>query len=244
MEILPERPVGAPLETRVEQLKPRPGCLLLGIPVLAVVATFVAYAWLFYNGMIGRPATGPTVELHFAGCQDAGAVVVERVADMGLGRPEVRTHPGGFQVRVQLPTPTTDPMDLASTLATTGAFQMRDGDEVLVDSGDIASAGVRLDLGMSPSTLVVLEPEGRDRVYARMGERPDAKTSMWIDGVEVWSFGNRRPSMNGEFEIPPDAANDEERMKLAARRGIVLNHGPLPCTLTVTEARVVSRESP
>lgn len=234
MDILPDAPPGAPLEQQVEQLKPRPGCLLLLIPLLAVVATFLAYAWLFWNGMAGRPATGPLVDVSFEGCEDAAPVVLARIEDMGLAPIEVVPGPTGFRTRVQLPSSDTDAHAFADVLASPGQFQLRDGDEVLADHTEIASAGVRLDVTMSPSTLIVLEPDARDRVYARMGEKPDGKLQMWVDGELVWSFSNRKPSMNGEFEIPPDAANDQARMELAAGRGIALNSGPLPCTLTVS----------
>ncbi len=231
MDTVPQRPEDVPLEQKVEQLRPRAGCVLLLLPVVAVFLTFLAYAWLLWSGWNGRPATGPEVQFAFAGCPEAAPVVVDRLDDMGLGRPEVRPAPDGFALTVRLPAPDTDPAALASTLATVGRFEMRDGDEVLATHDDIAYAGVRLDVTMSPSTLVVLRPEGRDRVYARMREQPGGSTAMVLDGEEVWRFSNRRPTMNGEFEIPPDAANDRARMELAAARGIVLNHGPLPCAL-------------
>ena len=235
MKTAPDRPQDVPLEERVEQLKPRPGCVLLGIPVLAVVATFIAYAWLFWNGWVGRPASGPEVELAFEGCGEASDIVLDRLEDMGLGRPGVTRSATGFRLTTQLPSAESTAAELGAVLATPGRFEMRDGAEVLATHQDIAYAGVRLDLTMSPSTLVMLQDAGRDRVYARMGEKPDAKTHMYVDGVEVWAFGNRKPSMNGEFEIPPDAEDDKARMKLAAARGIVLNHGPLPCEVRVVD---------
>lgn len=233
MKTTPDPLPEVPLEDKVEQLKPRPAAILLLVPLLAVLATFFAYVYLFASGWVGRAASGPEVELAFHGCPDASPVVLDRIEDMGLGRPEVRTTEDGFRLAVNLPSADTDPEQLAGVLATTGRFEMRDGDEVLATHDDISYAGVRLDVTMSPSTLITLHDEGRDRVYARMGDKPDAKTAMVIDGEQVWAFGNRRPSMNGEFEIPPDAENDQARMELAAGRGIFLNHGPLPCDLTV-----------
>jgi hypothetical protein len=183
--------------------------------------------------MIGRPAEGPAVELTFQGCPDAADIVVARAADMGLS-PTLRPSTGGFIVALTLPTADTDTGPLADVLATTGLFTLRAGDLVLATQDHIVSAGVRLDMTMSPSTLIVIEPAARDRAYTHMNGNPEGKLQIELDGVEVWNFSNRKPSMHGEFEIPPDAKDDRARMELAAGRGIYLNNGPLPCPVSAT----------
>lgn len=239
MNTLPDAPPGAPLDEQVAQLKPRPGCVFLVLPIVGVALTFLAYGWLLWNGWIGRPATGPEVEIAFEGCPEAAPVVVARLQEMGLGAPPTSQRPGGFSVTAQLPTATMSPTRFAADLAVPGRLEFRHGEELLADEGDLVYAGVRLDVMMTPSTLVILEAEARDRVYARMGADPGGKTRMILDGVEVWSFSHQTPSMNGEFEIPPSAANDQERMELAAARGIALQQGPLPCPVKVVSATTV-----
>lgn len=239
-ETLPDAPPGAPLHEQVEQLKPRPGCVFLVLPIVGVVLTFLAYGYLLWNGMVGRPASGPEAELAFEACPDAAAVVGARLAEMGLGEPPITASPTGFSVRVRLPSADADPAAFAAVLAMPGRLELRHGDELLADEGDLTYAGVRLDVMMSPSTLVVLEPGARDRVYARMGADPGGKTRMILDGIEVWSFSHQTPSMNGEFEIPPSASDDRARMELAAARGIALQQGPLPCPVRVASARLAT----
>ena len=228
----PPRPQ-PPSKEQIEALKPRGGFVLLGAPIVAIGFVFVAYGWLLFNGWVGRSASGPEATYLVSGCPEAAEVMRARVAEMGLPEPVVAATEGGFVFTVALPSAATDPEAFGETLSAPGRFAMHGGGEVLATEAQIASAGVRMDLTMTPATLVVLDDEGTSRVYDWMNRQPDERTRIELDGVEVWSFGNRKTTTNGEFEIPPSADDDRLRMELAASRGIILNDGPLPCPVTL-----------
>ena len=238
---MPDLPNAPPALTHedITRLKPSAGCFFLAIPVVAILAVFLAYVWLFYNGWIGRPASGDGVEYTFRACSEAQDVVRSRVEDMGLADLEIRPTDDGFLLSMTLPSAETRPEDLARVLASPGTFEIRAGDRVLADIDGVASAGVRLDLTMSPSTLVVLTDSARDTVYGHMNGHPEGSMDLWLDGEKVWTMSNLKPTQNGEIEVPPDAENDRARMELAAGRGIALNNGPLPCPVEVAGTTVV-----
>lgn len=217
----------------IDRLRPRGGCLILAAPPVAIVAVFIAYAWLIYNGWVGRPADGDVVTLQFEACEAAAPVVQARVEDMGLGEPDLAFDGGRLTVRAQLPARPDAAKDIAHTLSQPGELEVLDDEgNVLMTSADIDYAGVRLDITMSPSTLVVMTEAGRDRVFDYIREHPGGKLHYRIDGTDVWSHGNQKPLGPGEIEIPPDAEDDQARIQLAASRGIALNNGPLPCPVS------------
>jgi hypothetical protein len=130
--------------------------------------------------------------------------------------------------------------DIPRTLSTRGLLEIRGGGEVLITNDDVEIAAVRLDLTMTPSTLIVVTMDGAKRVARWMNSDPEGRMVYFIDGVEVYESSNHKPFSDAELEIPPNAANDRAQMALAAHWGIVIGH-PLPCDLTVTSTRVVDR---
>lgn len=205
----------------------------MAAPPIAIVLVFIAYAWLLYNGWIGRPADGEVAVLDFEGCEEAAPILEARVKDMGLGNPTVEFEAGHIRVNAQLPDRPNAATEISHALSQPGELLVL-GDEgnVLMTSAEIDYAGVRMDITMSPSTLIVMTDSGRERVYDYIRQNPGGKLHYRIDGQDVWSHGNQKPLGPGEIEIPPDAQDDAARIELAARRGIALNNGPLPCEIT------------
>ena len=74
---------------------------ILSIPIVGIGVVVVLYVVMWGLGTAGRAARGEPVELTYAGCPDARAVVAERVADMGL-EASFTDRPGGFGMRARL----------------------------------------------------------------------------------------------------------------------------------------------
>ncbi len=224
-----------------EEMTPRPGAFFLLVPVIAIFIVFLLYAYLFASGMTGRPATGLSVEITFETCPEAEEAVRARVEEMGLGEPVFGADAAGFTLTAVLPDTPDAVEQIPPTLSTTGLFEVRAGDEVLVNSADVLSAGVRLDMTMAPTTLIVLTLDGAKVVAKHMNADPEGTLSFFIDGVEVYSQSNHTPFDEAELEIPPSADGDQARMALAAHRGIIVGN-PLPCGAQI--ASVHTSEAP
>ncbi len=207
-------------------MTPRPGCLLLGIPVLAIVAVFLAYVWLIFTGLAGREAAGERVEIHFEACTEAIDVVERRVAEMGLGDPDLTRQPGGFRLVATLPDDEGVAHSIPTTLSTPGFLTVHGldadlGTPPVLDHTGVSSSSVRLDLTMSPTTLVQLERDAILALRSYQKADPGGRFEIRIDGEKVAEWSNQKSLGPGELEIPPDAANDQARMELAAARGIM-----------------------
>lgn len=216
------------------------GCLIYAAPLVAVPMVFAAYGYLFYSGLGGRPADGARVEIAFDGCEAAGPIIEARVQRMGLGDPVFGTRDSGPMIEVTLPTDEEVANDVPTTLARTGAFEIRAGDEVLFDNSALTDATVRMDIMMSPWVVLRLQEDAEASLHAHQKTDLSAETSYWIDGVKLGRISNQKTVMGGEVELPGDAANDRARMQRAAADALVLSSGPLPCSVSVVSVHPAS----
>jgi len=223
-----------------EEMMPRPAAIFLAAPLVAIAIVFGLYAYLFAHGWTGRAAAGATVKMHFSACAQAEEVVRTRVEEMGLGAPEFHSATDGFSLTAVLPDEPESVEQIPATLATRGLFELRGGgNELLVDNGAVVSSGVRLDMTMTPTTLIVLTLEGAKVVAKHMNGDPDGRMSYFIDGAEVHDQSNRKPFSDAELEIPVIAENDRAVMARAAHFGIIIGN-PLPCDAKVASEVVIA----
>lgn len=218
-------------DPRIANARPGWALVVLAAPVAMVIVVGLAYGGLVAFGLAGRPATGPEVTLAFSGCPEARPFVEARVADMGLPA-TFSDDRGGFSARIVLPRDPYAAADVAPTLARTGAFEVLGGDEVLARNAQVTRASVRLDLSMTPTTLVDLGPDASVRVRDWVRAHPDAELEFRLDGETV-GVQPARSVVIGEAEISPPIPDDRARMRATAAWGVVIDHGPLPCPVTV-----------
>lgn len=232
-----------PSDPRLQQSKR--GCILLGIPPIAVVLTILAYAWLVYTGLGGRPADGDVVEIALRGCPEARPVVEDRVARMGLPDPAFENVDGGFVVTARLPSDVDVARAIPETLAQPGRFQIRDAatGDPLADSTAVVDGTIRMDLLMRPMTLIRLNETATEQLAVRFRADRESQIALWLDGDEIGTW-HAQKGMNGEIEVEPSAEDDKARLHLAARRGVVIGSGPLPCEVSVRSVTTVEVATP
>jgi hypothetical protein len=218
---------------------PKIGCLVLLVPIIAILLTFVAYAVLIGSGIRGRPADGAVTQIHLRGCVDAQEVVAQRAQAMGYDDAILAAAPGGFSITFRMPTDSQVSETLPRTLARTGMLEIRADEKgaVLGDNALLESATTRLDLTMAPSTYVTLTKAGIQKIVAHQEANPEGTISFWVDGARLGSQQNARPVTEGSVDLWP--ASDDQRMQIrrAAAHAIVLDSGPLPCALTIASVQ-------
>ena len=221
-----------------EEMMPRPAAIFLLAPIVAVGIVFVLYAYLFWHGYVGRSASGETVEMRFEGCAPSRDVVEARAVEMGLGTPRLEGGEGSrYTLTAVLPDEPEALSAIPETLATRGLMELHGGGEVLLTNADLVSSSVRLDITMSPTTLLVLTLDGAKTVAKHMNTYPDDRMDYFLDGEKIHDQSNRKPFSELELEIPPSAENDRARMGLAAHRGIIMGL-PLPCEVSLLGVEV------
>jgi len=220
-----------------EDLVPRKGCWFFVLPILAAVAVVLAYVVILALGIIGRPAEGPRVRMAFTGCDEAQAIVRERAEAMGLGDPVLEDTPAGFALTATMPADPPAAREIPDTLAATGHFEIHAGQtpdgERLADGTGVSAAVLRLDFTATPRTGVELKPEATQRIQAFADAHPDDPISFWLDGVKV---GDRKVDPKealDRLDLVPNTGHRDESIRRAAAWSMELEHGPLPCALTV-----------
>lgn len=233
-------PVDVPASDPRLPTRPLWAFVLLALPAIGIVATLFAYAVTWAVGATGRAAGGATVDVTFAGCAAARTAVLARVSDMGL---PIVSAPGAdmdpWVLRVVLPSDGHVAQQIPATLAQVGRLEVRAQEQVIATSDDVLDASVRMDLMMSPRTLVMIDADAAERVAAATRTDPAGALQFYVDGERVGSQANLNPVAKGELEIDPPLGG-RDRWDATAAWSVLVDH-PLPCAPTVTVAEVSSR---
>jgi hypothetical protein len=220
------------LDPRVKNARPMWALAILTLPLIGFVLTVAAYVVMVSLGLAGRPATGDRVTLVFAGCPAARPLVEARVADMGL--PATWSDAAaGFRAELQLPPDPLAAEGVPAALAAPGVFEVRGGDEVLATHADVIDASVRLDLSMTPTTLVRLSPDAAQRVKVWVRAHPSGRLDFVLDGERIGGQSAMDPVAIGEVEISPPIKENQQRMLKTAAWSVIVDHAPLPCPVSV-----------
>lgn len=202
--------------------------VILALPIVGVLLTFLAYGVMWSLGLSGRVARGEPMELRFVGCAEAEPYLRGRLDDMGL-EGTWSTTSDGYAVTV---VPTGDrevDAALATTLSVPAALQVTSQGETLATNADLREATVRMDIFMVPYVLLRLESAAAERVKHAMRTDPGGKLRFLVDGVDVGWQSNTNPVATGDLEINLTIEDDLERMRAVAAWSVTLDHGPLPC---------------
>lgn len=225
-------------------IRPRAGCGFLMALTLFVFGVAGLYIGMLIIGARGRPAEGETVRMAFTGCAAARELVEERVAAMGLGGPAWEDTGGGFAVTARLPADPHAVEEIPATLAAVGRFEVRAGDAsngtLVADQEHIDSAFMRLDLTVSPRTAILFDKEAGMALARHTRDDPNGILTFWLDGEAIGTRQNHPELDDGRVEIEPVEREPEAKVRMSAARAMVLEHGPLPCPLTVTTEVVSS----
>lgn len=235
------------LSERAENERPRAGCWLLVVPIVAIPLVFTLYAYMLFHGFQGRAAEGDQVRLTIDTCPQAQEFILDRVAAMGLPNQNVKQTPTQLGIDLTLPADPDVAVAIPSTLIGAARFEVFDrdageGEAPLFASQDFSYAGVRLTMTASPATFIVLNADAARRLQKHMEANPYKGLRYVLDGEVIGGTDNVPSIGDGQIEIiPKNVSNDKELMEVAAARGITINSGPLPCAATVTANEVLQR---
>jgi hypothetical protein len=215
-------------------LLPKRGALLLLLPIMAIPLVFIAWGWFLWRAGELRTADGPAVSLPIETCPEARDLLAARAEDMGI-EANFSPTPQGFALSTRLPSDPTQAALVSPGLSTPGAVEVRgENGPVLFHNEGVSDASVRLDLTLRASTLLRLTPEATDAVQAWIQANPIGVLLISVDGRQVGKQVVGQIT-RGEVEIWDSGGTDLERMNAAATRAVVIDHGPLPCPVTVGE---------
>ncbi len=225
------------------------GLVLMAVPILSILAVALGYAVLLWYGSAGRPATGAATVITFEACPEARPFIRSRVEAIGLPDAHFGQAPGGFTLSTRLPEQARVAEAIPGTLAKPGRFAVTKldeqgdalGGEPIATEAHIAYATVYMGFLDTPRALVQLEQAQAQALRTWMESNPHKGVAMLIDGERVADRRNMPSEAQGKLELDLVGRSDLERMDFAAATAIVLDHGPLPCPVSVVS---VSTEEP
>lgn len=225
------------------------GILLMVVPILSVLAVGVGYGILMFYGLAGRPAEGATTRIDFRACPDAQPLVAARAEQMGLGGLVVEARADGFSLSAQLPESGEVAAAIPATLAKPGEFRVfaeaEGGDpggwdrQPLITRSDLEFATVVMGFMDSPYTHLKLTREASERLVTHQKEHMHDYLSMWVDGRRIKNQKNLPLAKLGELDLEISGVSDRARVEFAAETALIIEHGPLPCAVTVAGTTVV-----
>ena len=215
--------------------RPKAASLFMAVPIVFLGALGLAVAVLFGLTRFGdQSATGEQVSISFAASciSDAREHLLARAEQIGM--PSTME---GDAMTATLP----DLPDAANLIPELLVRQGRltvvkpDG-EAVFDNGHIDAVAIDLDQAGMPVTMLKLNAGARAALKTMDG---DLKLQPEIDGEAFESVRVSTLQDTPELSFPSGEGKTSDRMKRAADRAIILEHGPLPCRIHVTNVTVL-----
>ena len=203
-----------------------------GLLMLAIAGLGVAY-WIG-----GGEASGERVEIVLAGscAEEAQPLVRRRIDDIGLGDPLFEASADALRLTVTLPgqSPDVERQTIPQLLGAAGRLTVQDGDDQLLVPEDIKEAQLQLGDSGEPLAVLVITEAAQDRLNERINVDSEGTLQILLDGVLLVDRPNIARVVDQELRIiDAEEMTPNERMRAAIDRVLVLNHGPLPCALSV-----------
>ncbi len=220
------------------QLRQADGRLALAFRALPVVfALFLAVnvLALFLLGRMGGTASGQRLQVEFqASCAEQAAPLIQARADaMGLGDPEWTVSGDRIRMVATMPGLPDEDTAVPALLAQPGHLEVRSGDHVLATDDDVSDAGVQLDEAGMPYTDLTFLPDALGRLKEAVDGNPDGTLDFYLDGQLLAQRPNTIHVTDESLKVIAGVGTTRERMRRAADRAFVLDHGPHPCPVTV-----------
>ncbi len=220
-------------------LEPRSGkeALFMAMPVLLAICLLTSFGLLVFLVWIGGNASGERVQLAFSGkcLPEARPFLEKRVVGLGLGEPQFELKSEQLFLTATLPDLEGAVQEVPALLSSQGLLTVLDAEKnVLADHQALKSLSLSLNEGGMPYVSAIFDRESLMQMKRYVELNPEKHIAFLVDGeVKVIRPNSVQINVEGEVRIIPEEGDARQRMKDAADMGIMLSHGPYPCTLNV-----------
>ena len=237
-------PINAPPAGDGRTFAPRTGAFqrFMAAPIIVASLLMLATGVLAVLAWMGGTADGERLRIDLTGtCAEASTPLFHaRLAEMGLGNPEVTATPSGVRIEATMPgTANDEAIHVPNLLARRGLLLAGPSDAPVFTRDDIESADIRLDESGLPYTWLDLNPKAIEALEANAQTSPEGELTLRADHIDAPPRPNSKPIVADGIRLLPGDGVTRDLMRSAADHAIVLNHGPLPCEWRVGSVTAV-----
>jgi preprotein translocase subunit SecD len=204
----------------------------MAAPIIVASLLMLATGTLAVLAWIGGTADGERLRIDLTGtCSEASVPLFRaRVAEMGLGNPEVTTTDTGVRIKATMPgTADDEATHVPSLLARRGLLVAGPASAPVFTRADLDAADIRLDESGLPYTWIELNLRAIEALEALAEASPEGELAIRADQIDAPARPNSKPIVADGIRLLPGGGITRDLMRSAADHAIVLNHGPLPC---------------
>lgn len=213
-----------------QQIEPRSTALnrFMMLPIVLALVLAAATGVLMYLMTQDREATGERIQLDLTGTciPEAKETILFRAQEVGVGMPEFA--PDNQRLTLTLPNIPNAKEHIPQLLLRPGAFNLRQGDRILLSNQDIEHVELSLDDGGMPETLLRFKPAAKTEAQQWLDDHIDDVAEIWLDDWKVIERPNRI-AITDDFRLVSNETNPRVRMQESADFVILLKKTPIPC---------------
>lgn len=222
------------------QPRSKAASMFMAAPIVFASILMLAIAVLAFLAWKGGSATGERVKMTFSSsCMaEAKPIIMARVEELGLGQPFAEIRNDVLELTATLPGLESDQLEIPKILSQQGLLRVMDGDNQLATQEDIKSVSLDLDESGMPIVKVIFDPTVHQQLAQHIDAAPREMLLIHIDEEDQVERPNSA-KLGDELRLVAQTGDTRAQMKVSADRTIVLNHGPIPCEVSVDSLEIL-----
>jgi hypothetical protein len=217
-------------------LKPRPkaASLFMAAPIVFAGILMVSVALLAFLAWRGGAVKGERVNMQFSSsCMDEAApIIIARAEEIGLGK-IVTTHQSEqLTLTATLPGLSNDKEDIPKLLSRRGTLSILSGQTLMASEKDLKEVSLELDESGLPIVKLTFKTQIHEKLVEHIDSNPSGELTVQMDESDTISRPNTA-KLKDEFRLISKGIDGRAQMKQSADRAILLQHGPIPCSVNL-----------
>jgi len=211
--------------------------VFMAAPIFFGGLLFCAVGLLAFLVWMGDEADGSRVRMRLEGeCVEKSSLIINRrMGEIGLGDVQISSLPNILEITATLPRMKDAESSIPKLLAQRGILSVRTKNEWISEHIEYESVGLAQDESGMPYAKLVLKEELRKELEKAVKADPKGFLYFFLDGIPIAERPNHNLIRSDELRLRSIEGGKRLQLKTVVDWTIVLNHGPLPCEMSVKE---------
>lgn len=217
-------------------LEPRPkaASLFMAAPIVFAGILMVSVALLAFLAWRGGTVKGERVIMQFSSsCMtEAAPMIIARSEEIGLGAIVSSRENERLSLTATLPGLPNDKEDIPKLLSRRGTLTIFSGQSLMASEKDLEEVSLELDESGLPIVKLIFKTQVHDKLVEHIDANPSGELTVMIDESDTITRPNTA-KLKDEFRLVSEGVDGRAQMKQSADRVILLQHGPIPCSVSL-----------